>query len=122
MLTTKQKNCIKLMVEGKMTQKDIAEAIKISEQTICNWKKDDEFMSELHSTMGIAFKSLAPIALNTHKKLLNAKSEMVRYLTAKDILDRAGYAAEENINVSGTESVTIINNIPRSDNDDGGAG
>ena len=46
MLTSKQRKCLELMVSGEFTQKEIAERVKVSEQTICNWKKDTVFMQE----------------------------------------------------------------------------
>lgn len=115
MLSAKQRKCLELMALGTFSQKEIAQEIKITEQTLCNWKKDEEFMAELESKVRTSIQSLAAKALHTQTSLLNAKSEMVRYMVSKDILDRAGYAPDENVNVLGTESVTIINDIPRSD-------
>ena len=114
MLSAKQKKCIELMALGTLSQKEIAKEIKITEQTLCNWKKDEEFMSELETRVRTSIRSLAAKALNTQTNLLSAKSEMVRYMVSKDILDRAGYAPDENVNISGNELVTIINDIPRS--------
>lgn len=117
MLSAKQKKCVELMALGNLSQREISKEIKVTEQTICSWKKDEEFMSELDSRVRTSIQSLAAKALGTQIKLLDAKSEMVRYMVSKDILDRAGYAPDKNVNVSGTESVTIINDIPRSDTD-----
>ena len=36
-----------MLVCGSYTQAQIARELKISEQTICNWKKDEEFAAEL---------------------------------------------------------------------------
>lgn len=97
MLSKKQIKCIELLVQGEMTQKEIAEEIKVSEQSICNWKKNDEFRSEYDNLMRVCIQSFAAKAFQTQKKLLNAKSEMVRYMVSKDILDRAGFKPTEKV-------------------------
>ena len=51
MLNSKQKKCIELMVPGDRTQREIAEVIHVSEATICNWKKNEEFKSEYTSAL-----------------------------------------------------------------------
>ena len=97
MLSAKQRKCLELLVQGELSQKEIAEEIKVSEQTICNWKKNDEFRSEYDNLMRVCIQSFAAKAFQTQKRLLNAKSEMVRYMVSKDILDRAGYKPTEKI-------------------------
>lgn len=91
MLTAKQKKCLELLVSGEMTQKEIASQIKVSEQTICNWKKTEEFSKEYENLMRVCIQSFAAKAFQTQKHLLDARSEMVRYMVSKDILDRAGF-------------------------------
>lgn len=91
MLNAKQQKAVKLMFEGEMTQKQIAEELKVSEQTIVNWRKKAEFKDELLSLERNYLKGLAPKALKTMEKLLEAKSELVRYNAASDILDRTGH-------------------------------
>ena len=39
MLRPKQIRCLELMIKGDMTDKKIAEAINITQKTICDWKK-----------------------------------------------------------------------------------
>lgn len=99
MLSAKQKRCLELLVNGEMTQTKIAEEIKVSQQTICNWKKNEEFRSEYDNLMRVCIQSFAAKAFKTHTNLLGAKSEMVRYMVAKDILDRAGYKPTEKVEV-----------------------
>lgn len=102
MLNPKQKKCLELMVRGDMEQKEIAEEIKVSEQTICNWKKSEEFCEEYSSMLRQSINALAARAFRTQVNLLSARSEMVRYTAAKDILDRAGFVAEEKLKISGS--------------------
>lgn len=109
-LNPKQKKCIELMTEGSFTQKQIAETLNVSENTICNWKKNDEFMSEYNTTLKSNINQVAAKAFNTQMKLLNARSEMVRYMVSKDILDRAGFKATEKLDLS-VEPVVIMNDL-----------
>ena len=52
----KQIKCLELMVQGKLTDKEIAEAINISPKTICEWKKNnEEFHKILFWCSDIAF-------------------------------------------------------------------
>lgn len=110
MLNSKQKKCIELMVEGNKTQKEISEILHVSEATICNWKKNDEFKSDYTSSLKNSMKDVAARAFRTEVSLLKARSETVRLMAAKDILDRAGFKPDENINLSG-ESVVLINDL-----------
>lgn len=107
MLNEKQKKCLKLLTSGEFKQKEIANQINITEKTICEWKKDPEFMSELERCLNISIKSLAAKALHTQSKLLDAKSETVRYMVTKDILDRAGFKPNDKIKIEGSVPVVI---------------
>lgn len=109
-LNSKQKKCIELMVAGDRTQKEIAKVINISQATICNWKKTKEFMSEYTSSLKDSMKDVAARAFYTEVSLLRARSEMVRLMAAKDILDRAGFKPDDNINIS-AEPVVILSDL-----------
>lgn len=100
MLKPKQKKCIEMLVCGAYSQVQIARELKISEQTICNWKKDEEFAKELQEQMRICVQTLAPKAIKTMEALLNSDSDNVRFSAAKDILDRTGFKPSDNINVN----------------------
>ena len=109
MLSTKQKKCIELMLLGEITQAQIAKELKVTEQTICNWKKNSEFAKELADGNRIAISSLVPRAINKTAALLNAESEQVQLAAAKDILDRAGYTApKEEIDTTQLEKLDNI--------------
>ena len=110
MLNPKQKKCIELMIDGTTTQKQIAEQLNVSENTISNWKKNDEFMGEYNTALKSSINLVAAKAFSTQMKLLNARSEMVRYMVSKDILDRAGFKASEKIDLS-VEPVVIVNDL-----------
>ena len=98
------------MVEGKMTQKQMAENLNVSENTISNWKKNNEFMLEYNTTLKSNINEVAAKAFETQRNLLKARSEMVRYMVAKDILDRAGFKPSEKVDVT-VEPITIIEDL-----------
>lgn len=100
MLKPRQKKCIEMLVSGAMTQADVAAALKVTEQTICNWKKNEEFAAELAAANRLVISSLVPAAVQRTKALLNAESEAVQLAAAKDILDRAGYKPQDNIKLN----------------------
>lgn len=110
MLNPKQRKCIEFMIDGTMTQKQMAEQLNVSENTISNWKKNDEFMSEYNTTLKSNINAVAAKAFSTQMKLLNARSEMVKYMVSKDILDRAGFKPSDKIDLS-LEPVTILNDL-----------
>lgn len=118
MLSTKQKKCIELMASGEFKQKEIAKMINVTEKTICAWKKDDEFMKELDYLIVISIRSVAAKAFKTQTKLLDSKNDMVRYMAAKDILDRAGFKPDEKLKVEGFSTVVIVNDMGEDDEDD----
>lgn len=97
MLNEKQMQCIRLMVAENKTQKQIANELKITEQTICNWKKDKEFKGEIDKNIKENFGSLAIEAQKELKKLLKSNNEYIKIQAAKDILDRAGFKPTERI-------------------------
>ena len=111
MLNSKQRKCIELLVVGDRTQKEIAEILHISEASICNWKKNDEFINEYTVSLKNSMKDVAAKAFNTEIKLLSARSEMVRLMAAKDILDRAGFKADEKLTLESTAKVVIVDDL-----------
>lgn len=108
MLNAKKKKCIILMVANDMTQKQIAAEIGVSEATICNWKKDIEFMTEYNEVMKESMLMVAAKAFNTMNRLLSARSEKVRLLAAKDLLDRAGFKPTDKMDLLNTQQVVFI--------------
>lgn len=112
MLSEKQMQCINLMVIENKTQKQIAKELKITEQTICNWKKDKEFKNEIEKNIKENFSSLALDAQKELKKLLKSNNEYIKMQAVKDILDRAGYKPIERREIKDdTEKIKKIDAI-----------
>lgn len=91
-LNKKHQKAIKLLFEGSLKRREIAEELNISEQTLYNWLKDDEFTKTYDEYVQQIMGKSSGKALNTMLALMSARSEMVRFNAAKDILDRGGFA------------------------------
>lgn len=101
-MTPQQIKCIGLMVSTDMTQKEIAQEIKVSQQTICTWKKDPEFQEAHEKMLKSVIRSTASQAFRTLMRLLDADSEAVQFNAAKYILEMAGYKPEDTLAVKGS--------------------
>lgn len=108
MLKKKQKTALKLFLEGRLNQKEIAQQIGVTEQTIINWKKNEEFMAEFDAEIKGKFSIAAGRALKKELELLEcAESESVCLNAAKDILDRAGFKADSLVKISTDDDGTL---------------
>lgn len=99
MLTSKQAQCIKLMIENpKIKGKELAETLNVSQKTISQWKnKNTEFQEAYNSLIRSTLQYAAAKALNKEIELTDSQNEMVAYLASKDLLDRAGFNPVEKI-------------------------
>lgn len=102
--------CIELMLDGSLTQKEIAKTIKVSEQTIINWKRNEEFQEMKFKMERELLKDMTSEAFKTLKSLLYSDSDTVRYYAARDILDRSGHKNVEKLEVNSTSEVKVTNN------------
>lgn len=108
MLKPKQKKCLELMIQGTMKDKEIAEAINVSQKTICDWKKNcKEFQDEYNSLMRSSLQYAAPKAFRKQIALLDSKNDMVAHLAAKDIMDRAGFNPTDKIELEADMELNI---------------
>lgn len=83
---------IVLLFEGDKKRSEIASELQIAESTLYNWLKDDTFTTAYDEYVKTIMSKSSGKALNTMLSLLSAKSEMVRFNAAKDIMDRGGLA------------------------------
>ncbi len=103
MLNQNQEKCIELMVKTDMKQVDIAEELGVTPTTICLWKKQEEFKTAYADAVRAAMPEAAPKAWNTIVDLLKSNNAGIRLAAARDILDRAGFKAEDRLKISGLE-------------------
>ncbi len=114
-LTPKQRKAAELLASGQYTQKEIAGVVKVSEQTICTWKKNFAFMDEYETLMRQQFQVMAAKAFKTQIALLDSKNDMVRHLAAKDLMDRGGFKPEDNVKFEGMVPVIIYDYLEDDD-------
>lgn len=100
MISSKQAKCLELMIRGDMKDKDIAAAINITQKTICEWKKQEEFSNEYSKMIRTSLQYAASKAFRKQLSLLNSRNDMVAHLAAKDLLDRAGFSPVDKIDLN----------------------
>lgn len=112
MLKKKQKKALELMLAGEISQKEIAAQVGVTEQTIINWKKNEEFINEFNDALRNNINTAAGKAFKRELELLKkADSDSVSLSAAKDILDRAGFKADSLLKVDGEFSVGKVGEI-----------
>lgn len=105
-MTAKQLKALEILVSGDYNSfGEVADELKISERTLYNWRKDEEFSSELTRRINIKIGGIAPRALKKIEKLLDCAIPEVALKSAKDILDRAGYKAKEKLDVNADANI-----------------
>ena len=81
-----------LEITTNMNYGELAKELNVSERTIYNWRKDPEFQQMKEKIVRESFSDMATKALKSLYNLSqNAKSEQVRFQSAADLLDRAGF-------------------------------
>lgn len=110
-LTKKQREYIRIKNETDLSDKEIAIEINTPQPSISRWKTNDKFKAGLMAYQAHHLESSVPQALQTMISLLNAKSELVKFQAAKDILDRTGYNPIEKQEVEHNGSVQFVDDI-----------
>ena len=96
MLTAKQLRAVELLLEGKMSLKQIASQVGVSESTLSRWKKDEAFSAFYAQGLRRVLNDAAAEALRTEMQiLLHSDSDSSRLSAAKDLLDRAGFKTRD---------------------------
>lgn len=102
------------MVEKNLNQNEIAKELNVARQTISNWKRNAEFQEELLNVERNLLKGLTGKAIKTMENLLTAKSELVRYNAASDILDRTGHKPTDKVEAE-VVTPTFVSDVPAND-------
>ena len=95
MLKPKQRKCIELMLEGEKKQKEIAAVLNITEKTISEWKKNEEFTAAYDEALKAVLRYASGKALRKQIKLI----------------DRGGYKAEEKLEIAASVVPQIVDDI-----------
>lgn len=88
-LPKKQQKAVTMLFTGVYKQSDIAKELHVAESTFYAWKTHEDFRTAQDEYNRFMLRDLTSQAIITMRNLLNARSEMVRFSAAKDILDRS---------------------------------
>lgn len=108
-LNPKQKKAIGMLVTGQHTQKEVAEAVRVSENTLSNWINNNQMFSAVYDAeLALVdadrhrrYKCHAQRAVDKLVQLLNCGLPEIELKAAKEILDRAGDKATDKVEHSG---------------------
>lgn len=117
-LKAEQAKAIEMLVQGGYTQREIADAVGVTQTTISTWKnKDDKFKDALHERQLTFLGDAVPKAMKTMIDLLDSKSDYVRFQAADNILTRMGFDPVDRQEVS-VELPTFVDDIKDVDEDE----
>lgn len=122
-LTGKHKTALRLLFEGNYTKDEVAKIVKVSRQTLYNWLHDADFkaaMKELEDDFDrktrCRIRALVRGALERQEQILSkSRNDNAAAIVAKDVLDRAGFMPDSNVNVSGDMDFNV--RVDYGDND-----
>lgn len=114
-LSKKQQEYIQMKYETGLQDKEISKQISVHVTTISRWKQTAEFMNGLKGYTADQLEKAAPKAMNRMVELLYAKSDLVSFQAAKDILDRTGYTPIDKKEIELTGGVEFVDSIPKED-------
>lgn len=111
-LTKKQIQAVSLMFDGNLTDKRIAQELKVTPQTIVNWKKKPEFQKMM---VDYGYQFMADYAPLLFKNLMNlslkSKSDFVKLQATQNVLGMVMDKQKEQMSQY-EKQVVIINDIP----------
>lgn len=100
---------------SRKTQKEIAEEIKVSEQSICAWKKNEEFQRTLKEYFDEQWKDLAKDAQKRIGQLLYSTNDSVALGASKYVLDSYGRGATQQIDITSKGKTLIAKKVSDAD-------
>ena len=89
-LSDSQVKGIALMLEGTHTKKEVAKLAGVTENTVYNWLKNDDFLAELQKQQRRVFTSLACKAQRKMAELIDSPNPSIAFAASKEILNKAG--------------------------------
>ena len=122
-----KETALNLMLDGRYTMQEIADRVKKTRKTLYNWLENDaEFKEEYErrqtdmSRMARArISQLTSKAIDRADKILvSSKNDVAAASVIKDVLDRAGYGADNIVHLSAEAPVQINNDSPKKDGRD----
>jgi len=118
-LSKKQLEAAKMIAEGRLTNEEIAQKCEVTDRTLYNWKKQEEFQqaienftTEMKKDIERKLMSMSSKALRELDKLLCARSELVRLQAIKDVLDRLDIKPADKQNIDLKTDMDIVVKLP----------
>ena len=109
LLEPKLQRFVHMYLTGKYNHRQLAEIFEVHENTINSWlKRDDvmmairEYQSLEHEMFDIQIKSMRMKAIEKMNELMDSPIDGIAFQACKDILDRTGHKAKNEIKVDKT--------------------
>lgn len=85
------------MVYGNLQKQEIAKELKVSNGTISQWVKKDEFQQAIKDEMHRGFGGMAFKARKRLDTLMDSNNEGIALAAAKEVLNKAGYMETQKV-------------------------
>ena len=109
LLEPKLQRFVHLYLTGQYTNRQLAQLIEVHENTISGWlKRDDvniaikEYQAMEHEMIDVQIKAMRMKAIQKMNDLMESPIDGIAFQACKDILDRTGHKAKNEIKVDKT--------------------
>lgn len=96
-LTNKQLKAVEMLVYTSMQKQEIAKELKVSNSTISQWLKKEEFQQAITDEMHRGFVDIAYKARRRLAELVDSSNEQVALGAIKEALNKAGYQETQKV-------------------------
>lgn len=96
-LSNKQLKAVEMLVYTTMQKQEIAKELKVSNGTISQWIKKEEFQQAIKDEMQRGFVDIAYKARRKLSELIDSQNEQVALGAIKEALNKAGYQETQKI-------------------------
>lgn len=109
LLEPKLQRFVHLYLTGQYTNRQLAQLIEVHENTISGWlKRDDvnmaikEYQAMEHEMIDVQIKAMRMKAIQKMNDLMESPIDGIAFQACKDILDRTGHKAKNEIKIDKT--------------------
>ena len=109
LLEPKLQRFVHLCLTGQYTNRQLAQLLEVHENTISGWlKRDDvdvaikEYQAMEHEMIDVQIKAMRMKAIQKMNDLMDSPIDGIAFQACKDILDRTGHKAKNEIKVDKT--------------------
>lgn len=102
-LSKKKREAIQLLAETDLSYSEIAQRLGIHRNTLLLWRQNKTFLNQVKEYSGKMLNEASLKASKTMIELLQAKSELVRFQAAKEILDKNEMTQKDKLQVKKME-------------------